>query len=175
VPAFDTFMVFDHTLIFSILIVFISMLGLSWFAGSDAPYVPTEMKRIREVLKRAGAREGIAFYELGSGDGRVVIAAAELGADSHGIEQSWIRVWYSRFIASKLKLKNCHFYHGDIFHRHYYPADIVYAYLLQPAIDKLEIKLLKELKKGSTIITQKYHFKNTKPKAKIGNYRIYTI
>ena len=57
-------------------------IGLSWFAGSDAPYIPTKMDQIKKVLKLAGVKKGKRFYELGSGDGRVVFEAAKLGANS---------------------------------------------------------------------------------------------
>lgn len=164
--------IFTLTALFFLVLSFI---GLSWFAGSDAPYVPTKMHKLKEILKESGVGKGKVFYELGSGDGRVVITAAELGAQASGVEQSWIRVWYSRFIAKQRKLNNCHFYHGDLFTRHYYPADIVYIYMLQKAVDRLEEKLTKELKKGATVITQKYHFQKRKPVKKIGNFWIYQI
>lgn len=144
-------------------------LALSWFAGSDAPYVPTKLDLISKVLKAAGVKKNKVFYELGSGDGRVVIEAAKLGAKANGIEQSWLRVWYSRY---KSRLagtnKQTHFCHGNIFDRNYYPADIVYIYLLKPAVLKLEERLKKELNKGAIVITQTYHFKNWKPFKKMG-------
>lgn len=144
-------------------------LGLSWFAGSDAPYVPTKMELINRVLKAAGVKKGKVFYELGSGDGRVVIEAAKLGAKTNGIEQSWMRVWYSRYKSRKEGTnKMTHFCHGNIFDRNYYPADIVYIYLLLPAVHKLEEKLKKELNPGAIVITQTYHFKNWKPFKKMG-------
>jgi len=144
-------------------------LALSWFAGSDAPYVATKMDLINKVLVAAGVKKGKVFYELGSGDGRVVIEAAKLGAKANGIEQSWLRVWLSRY-KSRLNGTNkmTHFCHGNIFDRNYYPADIVYIYMLQPAVDKLEEKLKKELNKGAVVITQTYHFKNWKPFKKMG-------
>ncbi len=144
-------------------------LGLSWFAGSDAPYVPTQMRLINKVLKAAGVKKDKVFYELGSGDGRVVIEAAKLGAKSNGVEQSWMRVWYSRY-KSRMEGTNkmTHFCHGNVFDRNYYPADIVYIYLLQKAVDKLEDKLKKELNPGAIVITQTYHFKNWKPFKKMG-------
>lgn len=153
----------------------ICLIALSWFAGSDAPFVPTKMDQIRLVLRKAGVKKGKRFYELGSGDGRVVLEAAKLGADSFGIEQSFIRVWYSRLKARQLSLKNIHFYHGNLFDRKYFPADIVYIYLLQKATDQLEKKLTKELKKGSKIITQKYHFKNLQPRKKLADFWIYQV
>lgn len=162
-------------IIVSSLLLVLCAIGLSWFAGSDAPYVPTKLNNLNTILKKAGVRKGKIFYELGSGDGRVVLAAAKLGAMSYGIEQSWIRVWMSRYKAHQLHLRNSNFFHGNIFSRHYYPANIVYIYLLQPAIDRLETKLKSELKKGSVLITQTYHFKHLKPFAKIGNYKIYHV
>jgi hypothetical protein len=144
-------------------------LGLSWFAGSDAPYVPTKLDLISDVLKATGLKKGKVFYELGSGDGRVVIEAARFGAKSNGIEQSWMRVWYSRYKSRRAGTnKLTHFCHGNIFDRTYFPADVVYIYMLQPAVDKLEEKLKKELNKGAIVITQTYHFKNWKPFKKMG-------
>ncbi len=141
--------------------------ALSWFAGSDAPFVPTRSDIISEVLKMAGVKKGKKFYELGSGDGRVVYTAAKLGAEAIGIEQSWIRVIYSKLQARQLHLANAHFNHGNVFKRQYPDADIVFIYLLPKGIDKLEKKLPKELKKGSIVITQTFHFKNWKPFKKI--------
>lgn len=144
-------------------------LALSWFAGSDAPYVPTRMDLISKALKAAGVKKGKVFYELGSGDGRVVIEAAKLGAKANGIEQSWIRVWLSRYKSRMAGTnKQTHFCHGNIFDRNYYPADIVYIYMLQGAVEKLEEKLRKELNKGAVVITQTYHFKSWKPFKKMG-------
>jgi SAM-dependent methyltransferase len=144
-----------------------SLIGLSWFAGSDAPYVATREMFSKKILKKAGIAKDKIFYELGSGDGRVVLDAAELGAKAYGVEQSWIRVWYARYKANKRGLKNAIFFHGDIFQRNYYSADIVYIYLLPKGVEKLEKKLKDELKKGGLVITQTYHFRNWKPFLKI--------
>ncbi len=165
----------DPMIIVAAVIFVWCILGLSWFAGSDAPYVATKMGKIRRILKKAGVKKGKIFYELGSGDGRVVLEAAKLGAISNGVEQSWIRVWYSRFLGYKLKLKNAFFFHGDIFARHYYPADIVYIYLLPKGVGKLEKKLYDELKKGSIIITQTYHFINKKAYKTQENFKFYKV
>ncbi|MBI4035608.1 methyltransferase domain-containing protein [Candidatus Daviesbacteria bacterium] len=157
----------DLTLIISFGILIGCVLGLSWFAGSEAPYVPTNMKVIRKILKLAGVKKGKKFYELGSGDGRVVLEAAKLGANSYGIEQSWLRVLYSRILASHFRCGNVKFYHGNIFSKEFTDADIIYIYLLHKGVKKLEEKLKKELKKGSIVITQTYHFPTWKPFKKI--------
>ena len=170
------------------------LLGLSWFAGSDAPYVPTKMARIRKVLKLVGLKKGEIFWELGSGDGRVVIEAAKMGANAYGIEQSWLRVLWSRWkahkLASHMESGNAKFIHGDIFSflqstgKHlrgeglaYHQqdtsevdvrnADIIFIFLLPKGVEKLEPILKKTLKKGAKVITQTFHFKSWKPYKKI--------
>lgn len=157
----------DVSLIISTGVFLGCILALSWFAGSDAPYVPTKIIRIKRILTAAGVTQGKTFYELGSGDGRVVIEAAKLGAESIGIEQSWLRVLYSRFIAKKLNLQNAYYIHGDIFKHDLKKAEIVFIFLLPKGVEKLQPKLKKELKKGSIVITQTFHFKNWKPYKKI--------
>lgn len=152
----------DLTLIISFGVLLGCFLALSWFAGSDAPFIPTRGENLKTILKLAGVKRGKKFYELGSGDGRVVLEAAKLGADSFGIEQSLLRVLYSKLKASKLNLKRAKFFHGNIFSKNYYDADIVYIYLLPKGVKKLESKLKNELKKGAIVITQTYHFENWK-------------
>ncbi len=166
------------------------IIGLSWFAGTDAPYVPTKMDKIREILKLAGVKKGRKFYELGSGDGRVVFEAAKLGAESIGIEQSWLRVLYSKFKAASHSSThstslsvdpehvegssgNTKFCHGDIFSKTYSDADIIYIYLLPVGVKKLESKLRQELNKGAVVITQTYHFPNWKPFKKLDDFNFY--
>ncbi len=153
------------TLIISLGTLIGCILALSWFAGCDAPYVPTKLEAIRKILKFAGVKKGKKFYELGSGDGRVVIEAGNLKSNAVGIEQSWLRVLLSRY--KRRNLKNAKFIHGNIFSRNYADADIVYIYLLIKSVKKLETKLRKELKKGSIVITQTYHFPSWRPFKKV--------
>lgn len=143
------------------------IIGLSWFAGSDAPFVPTKKERIKKLLELLSLK-GKAFYELGSGDGRIVIEAAKMGAKAVGIEQSFLRVFYSKIKSASVK--NAHFIrrrtsfiHGNIFNLDYSNADVVFIFLLPKGVEKLEEKLKKELKKGSLVVTQTFHFKNWKP------------
>ncbi len=165
----------DITLIISGGILIGCIIGLSWFAGTDAPYVPTKMDQIKDILKLAGVKKGRKFYELGSGDGRVVFEAAKLGATSFGIEQSWLRVLYSQYKSWRLGFKKANFLHGNIFSKTYQDADVVYIYLLHKGVEKLENKLRKEAKKGTVVITQTYHFPNWKSFRKDGNFWFYKL
>ncbi|MCR4305906.1 MAG: class I SAM-dependent methyltransferase [Candidatus Daviesbacteria bacterium] len=164
----------DITLIISGGILIGCIIGLSWFAGSDAPFVPTRMEGVRKILKLAGVKKGKKFYELGSGDGRVVYEAARLGAKALGVEQSWLRILYSRYKALRLGLQKAKFSHGNIFSKSYSDADVIYIYLLHKGVKKLEEKLYKETKKGTVVITQTYHFPKWRPSKKAGDFWIYT-
>lgn len=161
----------DTTLIISGGVLLGCLIALSWFAGSDAPYVPTKFSRIKKLLKLIPLKNKV-FYELGSGDGRVVIEAAKLGAKAYGVEQSYLRVLYSRFKAlgqnaNFTAKQEVYFIHGDIFKQNLSDADVVFIFLLPKGVERLETKLKKELKKGSLVITQTFHFKNWKPFKKI--------
>ncbi len=138
-------------------------IALSWFAGSDAPFVATKNSRIAAALKKSGLKKSQKFYELGSGDGRVVFEAAHIGAVAVGVEQSWLRVLYSRYRAYRLNLINAHFIHGNIFSCNYSDADFIFIFLLPVGITKLEPKLKKELKLGALVLTQTFHFPHLKP------------
>lgn len=147
------------------------LIGLSWFAGSDAPFVPTKIERIKKLLKLADLKKGDVFWELGSGDGRLVLEAAKMGAKAYGVEQSWIRILYSRWQAKTLnghpKGVNTKFIHGDIFKQNYSSADIVFIFLLPKGIEKLEPILKKDLRRGTRVITQTFHFKGWIPYKKV--------
>ena len=165
----------DVTLILLGGVILGSILGISWFSGNDAPFVATKSEKVKKALKISGLKKGDNFYELGSGDGRLVIAAAKMGAQSFGIEQSILRVWYSQYKARRLNLPNAIFYHGDIFKRSIIGADVVFIYLLPKGVAKLETKLKKELKKGARVVTQTYHFPNWKPYKKDGDFWLYKV
>ncbi len=158
-------------------IIIVVLLGvgatlISWASGTDGPFIPT-IEDFKKVLQKAGIKKDKIFYDLGSGDGRVVFEAAKMGADSFGVEQSWLRVFFSRFKGMRLGLKNAHFFHGSIFNRHYYPLDCAYISLSEKGAARIEEVLHKELKKGATVITYKHHFKQWKPKEKINDFWIY--
>lgn len=160
-------------LVFTLILIAGGALLISWASGNDAPFIPTSSEDFKKVLQKAGLCKGKIFYDLGSGDGRVVFEAAKLGADSYGIEQSWLRVYLARLLGKRMGLKNVHFFHGNIFTRHYFPVDFVYVSLSERGVRRVEKVLRKELKKGAAIITHKHHFKDWEPKQKIDDFWIY--
>jgi cyclopropane fatty-acyl-phospholipid synthase-like methyltransferase len=80
-------------IIFAAIIV---LLPYIFFKGKDAPFVPMDKEVVERVMNLAEVGPKDVFYDLGSGDGRLVIAAALRGAKAVGIEISHWQVWYSQ-------------------------------------------------------------------------------
>lgn len=126
---------------------------------NGAPWVPMEADVVERVLKMADVKEGDTFYELGSGDGRLVLAAAIKGANAVGIEIDKWRVLYSRFWIWFLRLGDkAKIIEKDIFEQSYEDATVVCLYLLQETNEKIQKKLEKELKPGTRVISVAFTF-----------------
>lgn len=131
-----------------------------------APFVPLEPDVVESALRMAKVKKGDVFYELGSGDGRLVIAAALRGAKAVGVELSWTRVIYSRFWIFLLRLqKNAKIIHKNFFDINLSDADVVCLFLLQETNEKIQNKLKKELKKGTRVVSVAFTFPNWEPEA----------
>ncbi len=129
-----------------------------------APWVPLEPHVVNRILELTKVKPGDVFYDLGSGDGRMVIAAASLGAKAYGIEIDPFRVLYSRFCIFIFGLSGrAKIIHRNIFNVDLSSADIVTIYLLQETNDKLFIKLSRELKPNTRVVSAAFTFPKWKP------------
>lgn len=118
-----------------------------------APYVPLEPEIVEEVIKLAELKESDIFYDLGSGDGRLVIAAALRGVKkAYGIEIDPWRNFYSRLWLKLLRLRNAEIIKNNLFEIDLSEATVVSFYLLPETNNKLKPKLEKELRKGTKVI-----------------------
>jgi predicted RNA methylase len=119
-----------------------------------APFVPLEPEVVEEVMKLAKVGKDDIFYDLGSGDGRLVIAAALRGAkEAYGVEIDSLRVFYSRLWLKIMRCQNAKILKQDIFKADLSKATVVTLYLLQETNDKLVEKLRKELPEGARIVS----------------------
>lgn len=129
-----------------------------------APFVAVEPEVVKEVMKLAEIKGDDVFYDLGSGDGRLVVAAALKGAkQAYGVEIDPLRVAYSRLWLKIFRLKNAQILKQDIFKTDLSKATVVNLYLLQSTNEKLERKLKKELKKGTRVISTAFTFPGLRP------------
>lgn len=130
-----------------------------------APYYPTPQTIVDRMLQLGGLKAGEKVYDLGSGDGRIVIMAAQkFHADAVGIELDKDLCKQSSEKIKQLHLeKIAHIINGDLLKQNYSSADLVTVYLLPGAIDKVQPLLDSQLKKGARVVAHDFEFKNWTP------------
>jgi len=168
-------MVIDLWLL-SFLIVFTIVFSFFflWPFLFGAPFEPTKQRKLRNMIKLAKIKKGEKAVDLGSGDGRIVIALAKAGAEAHGYEINPILVWISRYKIRKARLKGKAFIHlGNFWSVNFKQYDIVMMFQFGTIMKRLGKKLKKELKKGSRVVSYYWKFPNWKPSKKISNVWLY--
>jgi predicted RNA methylase len=129
------------------------------------------------MLKEARVSSNDILYDLGCGDGRVlIIAAKEFGAKAVGIEKSWILAKISEWRIKREKLEGkVKVINKDFFKVNLANATVVFAYLSKKINKKLGPKLKKELKKGTKVLSASHEFEGLKlvKKFKTGHFYSY--
>ena len=124
----------------------------------DIYFVPTPPEVVRAMLKMAGVKKGDVVYDLGCGDGRIVIAAAqEFGVRGVGIDIDPQRITEAEENARKAGVeKLVKFRNEDLFEADFKEATVVTLYLLERLNEKLKPKLLADLKPGTRIVSHAF-------------------
>jgi protein-L-isoaspartate O-methyltransferase len=130
-----------------------------------APYYPTPETIVQKMLQLGGLKAGEKMFDLGSGDGRIVIMAAEkFHANAVGIELDKELYRESMDKIQSLRLqKTARIVNGDILQQDYSSADLITVYLLPMSNDKVRPILDKQLKKGARVVAHDFEFKDWKP------------
>jgi protein-L-isoaspartate O-methyltransferase len=130
-----------------------------------APYYPTPNVIVEKMLQLGGLKAGEKMFDLGSGDGRIVVMAAQkFHAQAAGVEMDKDLWRQSTEKIRKLGLeKNAHIINGDLLKQNYGSADLITVYLLPVSNDKVTPLLDKQLKKGARVVAHDFEFKNWKP------------
>lgn len=124
----------------------------------DVPYVPTTEEAVKAMLKLAGVKKTDVVYDLGCGDGRIVVAAArEYGARAVGIDINPERIKEARENAKKEGVeKLVRFEENDLFEADIHEASVVTLFLLPNINLKLRPKLLADLKPGTRVVSNTF-------------------
>lgn len=148
--------------IVGVIIVLIIIYGVSvnWTTITGAPYVPSTFRKVKRMLDKADIGPDDILYDLGSGDGRIVIMAAKrYGARAVGVEIDPIRCFLSRFFKLIFGVnKRIKIYCRDFFKVDLSEATVVTTFLLQETNFALLDKLGRELKPGTKIIANHFEF-----------------
>ena len=131
----------------------------------QTPYVTTPLDVVHQMLQVAGVRKTDVLYDLGCGDGRIVIAAArKFGARGVGIDLNPERIREARDNARQAGVSHLvEFRQGDLFDADLSEATAVALYLLPTVNLELRPKLLRELRPGARVVSHSFDMGDWKP------------
>ena len=149
----------------SILLFILTLLWMLVPALYGLPPVPTKPERIRKALKLANLQPNEVLYDLGAGDGRVLLqAVGEFDARAVGIEVGpiqcvliWLRILFSGFV-NRIQIRWANFYKADLS-----DADVVFIYATSKEVGKLAPHLEQQMKKGSRLVSISADFPDWEP------------
>ena len=132
---------------------------------SCAPFVQTPVEVAKKIIQLAELKPGQKLFDLGAGDGRLVIMAAqETEASSVGVEMRDDLVERARTEIKKLNLEGrVSIIHDDFFNVDLSEADVVTLYLTTSGNERLRPKMESELKEGAKVISHDFKVGNWKP------------
>ena len=166
-PAIIISMILLIAFVFLILLVLVTLLWILIPALYGLPPVPSKPERIRNALALANLQPNETLYDLGAGDGRVLlIAARDFGAKAVGIEIGpiqcaliWLRTAASGF-GNQIRVRWANFYKTDL-----RDADVVFVYATSKEVMKLAPHLEKHMKQGARLVSISADFPEWEPQA----------
>lgn len=134
----------------------------------DVPYIPTTETAVKAMLELAAVKSSDIVYDLGSGDGRIVIAAAKsYGARGVGIDIDPVLIREANKKARQAGVERLvEFREQDLFQANFSEATVVTLFLL-PALNKRLLPQLEALKPGTRIVSNTFEIGDWKPAREI--------
>jgi SAM-dependent methyltransferase len=128
------------------------------------PYVPTAPEVVNLMLKMADVKSTDIVFDLGCGDGRIVVAAAKKGARAYGVDIDPDRVKEAKELVEKEGVgKRATIYLGDVFQTDFSSATVVTMYLLPKYNVRLRPKLAQVLPVGARVVSHDFDMPGWKP------------
>jgi ubiquinone/menaquinone biosynthesis C-methylase UbiE len=131
----------------------------------DVPFVPTTDEGVKAMLKMADVKNTDVVYDLGCGDGRIVIAAAKnYGAHAVGIDIDPKRIQEAKANAKQAGVENLvRFEENDLFQADIHDASVVTLFLLSSVNQRLRPKLVQDLKPGTRVVSNTFSMGDWRP------------
>jgi len=135
-------------------------ISIIWPDKYNAPWVPASMKVVHKMLELAKVGSEDLVYDLGCGDGRIIIVAAQnYGSRAIGIEIDPLRYVWCQILITILGLRDrVQIIFGDFFNKDLSDADVVTCYLLPATNEKLEDKFEQELQANTRVVSHDFLF-----------------
>ena len=140
------------------LLVFIFFAYTIYAMVKGAPFVPMAQKNVKKVLAMAALRPDETLMDLGSGDGRIVLAAAKTGARCIGIEINPLLYYFSKLRIGLKKAKNVTVVRQDLWQTELSDVDVLTIFFIAPKMGKLQAKIQKEMKAGARVVSYGFRF-----------------
>lgn len=151
--------------IFIVVITVLCGISVLWPTAVGAPWTPTSRSTVRKMLELAKVSEDDLVFDLGSGDGRIIVMAAEeYGATAIGIEVDPLRVMWSRWVIRRHGLvRKASVIQSNFFDQSLQNATVVFLFQRQNTNNQLRTKLSNELKSGTRVVSHMYTFDGWTP------------
>ena len=157
------------------LVVLVAVVSISWTNARGAPWAPTPLRKVRKMLTLAEVGPDDVVYDLGCGDGRMIIqAAGRYGASAVGFEIDPLRYLWCQLSIRILGLRDrVRIVYGNFFDYDLSGADVITCYLLQTTNDRLEAKFRQELRSGTRVVSNTFTFRDLHKVREDGDARLY--
>lgn len=155
-----------------LLIICVICLGFGVAGYSGAPWVPARTADIEHMLDDLQLKSNQKFIELGSGDGRVLAAAAKRGVKAVGYELNvvmWLIGWLRNIQNKNVSVRWGNFWNVDLS-----SYDVVVTFLVPRTMPKLEIKAEQDIKKGAILLSYIFPMPHKKPKKHGKSWYLYS-
>jgi len=154
------------------LIIVICVPTLPLVMQKAPPFIPTPKAIVDDMIALAVIKKGDRVYDLGCGDGRLLLAAAKQGAIATGYELSipalLIAKWRTR------KYPQIDVRYGDFWKREYSDADVIFCYLLKEKMKMFEETIWLQMKPGTRVVSHAFKMPTVAVTAKRGGAVMYT-
>jgi len=148
----------------SIIVLLVAAASTLHAVEKDVPFVPTPETVVDEMLSMAKVGPNDTVIDLGSGDGRIVIAAAKRGARAIGIDIDPERIKEANENAKENGVQDkVQFIRQNLFDADLKPATVLSMYLLPSVNMKLRPKILSDLKPGTRVVSHAFDMGDWKP------------
>lgn len=155
------------------LVFYVCMIFGFW---GGAPFVPSSHKVVRDMIALARIQEDENVYDLGSGDGRILIAAARAGGLARGWEIHPMLVWLTRLkawwcgVGERVRVEPKSYWPVNLKN-----ANVIMVYLITSRMQELKEKLMREVRPGTRIVSHDFKVPGWEPYAVQGNVRLYLV
>jgi SAM-dependent methyltransferase len=136
--------------VYLVFVIIVMCFGVGAVLG--APFLPVRRPDMEAALDLADVRAGQTIIDLGSGDGRLLLAAARRGATAIGYEINPLLVMWSRLATWRYR-RQVKVRFGDFWSRRLPVADVIYVFIITHHTDRLDKKLRSQLQRPTRVVS----------------------